>query len=211
MGSWCGELHEVTDQRSPSMKRIAGVLAVVILFVWSVMHFTKKPGDPSMEQMAEKFGRSARDRMAKKHQQPAPTGLQIAETSTEATTTQAGATDAASMMANLQSQATPEEKAKARVTAMLTAWQNGAKLKAAAIWAHGLDPNAMDDLHAASDGFESFLREKGLGDRIGSFEIVSSIRRVNGQEQYTTLDVALDGVTYHMGVPDSASAISWSF
>src|SRR4051812_42009748 len=103
------------------MKRIAGVLAVIVLFVWAVMHFTKKAGDPTMEQMAEKFGRSARQKMAKKNQQPAPTGLQIAETSTEVTTTQATPGDAASMMANLQSQATPEENAKARVIAMLTA------------------------------------------------------------------------------------------
>ena len=197
------------------MKRMAGVVAVVVLLVWAVMHFTKKPGDPSMEQMAEKFGRSARERMAKKNQPPAPTGLQIAESSTEVTTTQvttqATTSDPASMMASLQSQATPEEIAKARVLAMLTAWKSGAKLKAAAIWAHGLDPNAMSDLHASTDGFDRFLQEKGLGAQISSFEVGSTFRRVNGQEQYTAVDVALDGVMYHMGVPDSASAISWSF
>src|SRR4051794_23209991 len=59
---------------SAQMKRMAAVSAVVVVFVWAVMHFSRKPNDPTVEQMAEKFGRAARTRMAQKNQ-AAPQGL----------------------------------------------------------------------------------------------------------------------------------------
>jgi hypothetical protein len=192
------------------MKRMAAVSAVVVVFVWAVMHFSRKPSDPTVEQMAEKFGRAARTRMAQKNQ-TAPQGLQINETSTDAPAQTTSTGDAASMMASLQSQATPEENAKARVMAMATAMQSGAKLKAAAIWAHGLQPDALDNLAAASQGFEAFLHEKGVSDKITTFEVERVMRRANGQEQYTAVDVTLDGVMYHVAVPDAATPLSWTF
>src|SRR5256885_6591839 len=132
------------------MKRTAAVFAVIVLVVWAGFHFTRKKGDPSVEDMAEKLGRAARQRIAQKGQQSGQQGLQINETSTDATTTaSATTTDAAAMLASLQSQASPEEIAKARVISMLTAWQSGSKLKAAAIWAHGIQPNAFDDIRAS--------------------------------------------------------------
>jgi hypothetical protein len=193
------------------MKRMAAVSAVVVVFVWAVMHFSRKPSDPTVEQMAEKFGRAARTRMSQKNQAAPPQGLQINETSTEAPAQTTSSGDPASMMANLQSQATPEENAKARVTALLTAMQSGAKLKAAAIWAHGLQPDALDDLAASSQGFTAFLHEKGLSDKLTTFEVERVMRRANGQEQYTAVDVTLDGVMYHVAVPDSATSLSWTF
>ncbi len=192
------------------MKRMAAVSAVVILVVWAGIHFSRKPGDPSMEQMAEKFGRSARARMGQKNQAP-PQGLQINETSTDATPATSSSTDPATMMANLQSQATPEDNARARVTAMFTAMQSGAKLKAAAIWAHGLQGNSLDDLAVSSQGFEAFLHEKAVGDKITTFAVERVMRRANGPEQYTALDVTIDSVMYHVAVPDTATPISWTF
>ena len=189
------------------MKRIAGVFAVVVLVVWAKVHFSSKPGDPSMEQMAEKFGRTARERLAHKND-PAPKGLQINETSTEAAPPTTS--DAAATLAALQSQASPEDRARARVTAMLMAWKSDAKLKAGVIWAHGFQADA-DDFRVSAEGFDHFRQEKNLGDKIAAFEVTGTIRRVNGQEQYTVVDVTLDGVMYHMGVPDTGSPIFWTF
>lgn len=193
------------------MKRAFGVFAVIAIVMWAGFHFTRKKNDPSVEEVAEKLGRAARQRMEHKGQ-PQQRGLQINETSTDATTTASStSTDAASLLAGMQSQALPEDNAKARVMAMLSAMQSGSKLKAAAIWAHGLQPNAMDDIQSSMERFDAFLREKAVTEKFSSFEVVNTIRRVNGPESYTAVDVTLDGVLYHLGVPDSASPISWSF
>ena len=188
------------------MKRVAGVIAVVVLVVWAKVHFSSKPGDPSMEQMAEKFGRTARERLAHKND-PAPKGLQINETSTQAappTTSDAAPTSATS-------ESSPEDAAKARVLAMLTAWKGDSKGVAVAIWAHNLQSPATYDFKAAAEAFDRFRQEKSLGDKIAAFEVTGTIRRVNGQDQYTAVDVTLDGVMYHMGVPDAANPIFWTF
>jgi hypothetical protein len=186
------------------MKRVAGVLAVVVVLVWTVVHFSSKPGDPSVEQMAEKFGRTARERLAHKND-PAPKGLQIQETSTAAPPP--GASEATATQAD----ATPEDKAKARIAAMLTAWKNKSMLITAGIWAHGQQWDAASDIAASTDGFSRFRQEKGLGDSIGAFEILNTFRRMNGDEQYTAVDVSLDSVTFHMGVPDNGNPIFWTF
>lgn len=185
------------------MKRVAGIFAVVVLVVWAKVHFSAKPGDPSMEQMAEKFGRTARERLAHKNDPP-PKGLQIQESST------AAPVPTTSDTAPPQSEASPEDKAKARVAAMLNAWKNHSKLVAGAIWAQGLQ-DAVGNLAASTEGFERFRQEKSLGDTIGTFEVVNTYRRMNGQEQYTAVDVTLDGVMFHMGVPDTSTPIFWTF
>jgi hypothetical protein len=194
-----------TSIYSPSsMKRVAGVVAVVVLLVWTVVHFSAKPGDPSVEQMAEKLGRTARERLAHKND-TGPKGLQIQETSTAAPPPTAS--DAAATLKN----ASPEDKAKARVSAMLTSWKNNSRLIAAGIWAHGLQWDSASDIAASTEGFNRFRQEKGLGDSIGTFEVTNTFRRMNGEEQYTAVDVTLDGVMFHMGVPDTGNAIFWTF
>src|SRR5258706_5725126 len=100
------------------MKRAAAVFAVIVLVIWAGFHFTRKKNDPTVEEMAEKLGRAARQKMEHRGQQ-GQQGLKINEPSTDATTTaSATTTDAASLLASLQAQATPEENAKARVMAM---------------------------------------------------------------------------------------------
>ena len=188
------------------MKRVAGVFAVVVLVVWAKIHFSAKPGDPSMEQMAEKFGRTTREKLAHKNDPP-PNGLQINETSTAAPPQKIS--DAATTSAT--SESSPEDKAKARVLAMLTAWKGDSKGTAVAIWAHYLQSPATYDFKAAMEAFDRFRQEKGLGDKLGVFEVTSTFRRMNGQEQYTAVDVTLDGVMYHMGVPDAGTPIFWTF
>jgi hypothetical protein len=185
------------------MKRIAGTFVVVMLVIWAVAHFSKKPGDPTMEQMAEKLGRETRERMARQNK-PAPTGLQINETSTQ---------DPGPRTVATPEQESQDEKAKARVYAMLSALQAKNENKAALIWSAAAPNNKYPDYPrndpSLMERFKKFVSEHPFPENIQTFEI----RNANYMDvnQYTTVDADVNGTGYHMGVPDKGGPIFWAF
>lgn len=184
------------------MRRVAAVIAVVVLLIWAKVHFSAKPQDPTMEQMAEKLGRETRERMARQNQ-PA-TGLQIKETSTEAPAPTVVATP---------EQESPDEKAKARVDAMFSALQAKNEAKAALIWSAAAPNNKYPDYPQNNPGivekFKKFLSEHPVPENFQAYEIrTATYMDVN---QYTTVDVDVNGTGYHLGVPDKGGPIFWTF
>jgi hypothetical protein len=190
------------------LKKVAGVFGVVILFIWAVGHFSRNSGEPTMEEAAEKLGRLARQRLEQKNQPPVK-GLQITETAASAS----GAEHTGS--AAPAAPTSPQDLAKVRLNALLMAWQGQAKgnvkLTTAVVWARGLELASLEGLTTVVEEFDRFRGERGLPEKIGSYEIHDVMRRANGAESFTAIDVTIDGVMYHFGVPDGPTPISWTF
>jgi hypothetical protein len=167
-------------------------------------------GPTDAEIAAENAGRAAK---AKLEGRSDVKGLRIQETSTAVAPPLTAAT-------STETPAPPsvEEAAKARVSAMLSAWKQSKTptdehaIAAATIWGRGvMDTIDLAAYNASVEGFAKFRKDKSLEGLLPDYSVESTLRRVNGQEKYTVVDVAIGGALYHMGVPDDFAPIFWTF
>jgi hypothetical protein len=194
------------------MKRVAIVVVVLGALLWAKKRFVDPPKveEPSKaEVIAEKIGRIAK---AKREGKPInPGDLKLDGTSTPLappdTSTVTPDTLQAAVNAALSS-LSPEQRAKQRVQQLMTAWQQGPKPVAAVMWQVG--PTAMNEANFDIPSFDAFCQEKELKE-LQSFEVGSAYHRNDGSASYTVVDVMINGAMYHMGVPEKAQPIFWTF
>jgi hypothetical protein len=208
-------------------KLIFGIAIVLGALFWAKSRYLDPPKEhvpTESEIMAEKVGRIARAKREGKPIDPGDLKVISQAIPLDGTTTNPQATATISQeqlqqiiaaAAAVTSTSAPEVGAKARVQRMMEYWKSGdpsAFSMAAVQWQSGLaialDPKSFDQ---ASSEFASFIGEKSLPKEINAYEVQSAYHRSEGSRSYTVIDVSINGSVYHMGVPEKAAPIFWTY
>jgi hypothetical protein len=208
------------------MKKIALIVIAVGAILFAKKRFIDPPhvAEPSKaEVIAERVGRIQRAKM--EGRLPDPKDLKIVETATAGLPAATGSVDAnalAGILSQLQKQqASPQDAARARVETFMAAWKAGGTSlndeaqAAACLWSRGMRfiPD-RDEIQDAATGFDKFRWEKNLYTDIKQYEVMPSSgykRNDAAHGDFTVVDVTINYAIYHLGVPDKANPIFWTF
>src|SRR5438552_3596389 len=193
------------------MKKVIAILLVIGAAFWAKKRFTDQPAPPAKsetEVAAEKIGGTV----------AAARAVQSTSSTSSVTSSPSERSLSAVLSSFVHGQsATPETKAKARLTAFMASWKEGgtslndAAQAAACYWSRGVKfiPD-RDEIRDAADGFDRWRRDNSLYTDINSYAVGEAVQRGNDPARggdYTVVEVAINNAIYRIGVPDKANPL----